>query len=272
MNTYKIFAISDVHGHYTEMVNALHKSGFDENNPKHLLISCGDMFDRGEESLAVYQYLKDLHDKGKAVLIKGNHEPMFTSFLKGSVNPFNFIHNGTRNTIDDFYHCTKSFEMFMIENKDNYMYMEDAYCDFVKRTSKSINKEFPELINFIDNLPYYYETKNHIFTHAAIDLKVPDWHNPHCYRYDKIDWEALTWDDGSFITQKNTTDKTIVVGHFDSNSLRKMWDIDYNGQDNYSILKTDDNKVFIDACTILTKQINVYVIEDELLDERTEEN
>lgn len=260
----KIFVISDLHGHYKETINALQQAGYDENNDNHLLICCGDCFDRGEESLAIYQWLKTLVDNKKAIWIIGNHEPMFVSFLKGNTSPFNFIHNGTSATIDDFNHRTKSFEMFLLENDGKYMYMEDAYCDFVKRTSKSINKEFPELIDFINSLPYYYETKNYIFTHGALDLKVPDWHFPHCYLYDKVDWEALTWNDGTFLIQPNTTGKTIVVGHFDSGHLRKMYNL--GSENDHSILETEDKKVFIDACTILTKQVNVYVIEDELLE------
>ena len=86
----------------------------------------------------------------------------------------------------------------------------------------------------------------------------------HCYRYNLIDWDALDFDDGTFLIQPNTTGKTIVVGHFDSGHLRKMYNL--GNEDDHSILETEDKKVFIDACTILTKQINVYVVEDELLE------
>ena len=57
-----IFAVSDIHGEYKALLEALEKAGFDENNPNHLLISIGDAFDRGDSSLSVYQYLKRLSD------------------------------------------------------------------------------------------------------------------------------------------------------------------------------------------------------------------
>ena len=49
----KIFAISDIHGFYTEMITSLKESGYDEDNPEHLLIVCGDKFDREREDLSM---------------------------------------------------------------------------------------------------------------------------------------------------------------------------------------------------------------------------
>ena len=50
----KLFVVSDLHGHYKELIKALKKAEFDENNDNHLLISLGDMFDRGQDSVLVY--------------------------------------------------------------------------------------------------------------------------------------------------------------------------------------------------------------------------
>ena len=55
-----IFAVSDVHGFYNEMIEALDKAGFDRNNPNHLLVSCGDNFDRGPDAVKVYEYLNNI--------------------------------------------------------------------------------------------------------------------------------------------------------------------------------------------------------------------
>ena len=43
----KFFVVSDVHGFYDELLNALDDAGFDSENTDHYLISCGDNFDRG---------------------------------------------------------------------------------------------------------------------------------------------------------------------------------------------------------------------------------
>ena len=38
----KIFVVSDVHGHYTLLKEALEKAGFQNENKNHLLVCCGD--------------------------------------------------------------------------------------------------------------------------------------------------------------------------------------------------------------------------------------
>lgn len=43
------FVTSDIHGFYTIFKKALKKAKFDINNKDHVLIICGDLFDRGEE-------------------------------------------------------------------------------------------------------------------------------------------------------------------------------------------------------------------------------
>ena len=77
----KIFAVSDIHGEYEILIKGLKEAGFDEDNPEHLLVSVGDAFDRGENALAVYEYLKRLSDEGKAIVLKGNHTGFFTNYL-----------------------------------------------------------------------------------------------------------------------------------------------------------------------------------------------
>ena len=259
----KYFVVSDIHGHFNELIDALNKAGYDEDNSNHKLISLGDMFDRGSESMEVYLYLKRLNDEGKAICLKGNHEPMLEGYLDSSIIcPFNYFKNGLDETLADFLHRTSPFESWCLIEKD---INNPSYSDFVTWLSearKEINKEYPDLLEWIKKLPYYYETENYIFTHASIDTYAKDWHKPHCEKNGFIDWQALTWDDGSFITKKNPTNKTIVVGHFGTGHLRKMWQIDTKDFDDNSILKTDDNKVFIDGCTTLTKRVNVLVVED----------
>lgn len=254
----KVFTISDVHGHYKEMITALNEVGFDENNKDHLLISVGDEFDRGQESLAVYEYLKRLSDKGKAIVLKGNHSKFLIEYLKGtSITPFNYFHNGTNETLADFLHETAPFETFCLFNHiDNPTY--DDFANWITLARKEINKEYPELINWLETRPYYYETENYIFTHGAIDTDIEDWH--------ESNWDKCIWDDGSFFGKTiNNTNKTVVIGHFGTYHLRKMYHIKEN-KDIHSILKRDDGQVIaIDATTALSKKVNVFVVEDEVI-------
>ena len=115
----KIFAVSDIHGEYEILIKGLKEAGFDEDNPNHLLVSIGDALDRGDECLEVYKYLKRLSDEGKAIVLKGNHTGFFTNYLDGtSLDPFNYFHNGTRETMADFLHQTAPFESWCVLDKD----------------------------------------------------------------------------------------------------------------------------------------------------------
>jgi len=259
----EIYTVSDLHGHYGIFKRDLKEAGYDENNENHLLVVCGDIFDRGRENLEVYEYLKHLTDVGKAVVIAGNHNLFITQYLDGTnVSPFNYMRNGTNETLADFLHQTAPFETWCLLNNIE----EPTYGNFatwIEIARNEINLEYPELLPWLKSLPRYYETDNHIFAHASIDLDVEDWHYPHCERHGLLDWDALDFDDGNFIKKHNHTGKTIIVGHFSVAHLRQMHSLgDY---DDYSILKTDDNKVFIDGCAVLSKKINVFKTKDKLL-------
>ncbi len=67
----KLFVCSDIHSFYTPLKKALDEKRFDPNNENHWLISCGDVFDRGHESVEVLKFLMSLERK---VLVKGNHD------------------------------------------------------------------------------------------------------------------------------------------------------------------------------------------------------
>lgn len=266
----KIFAFSDVHGDFDALISALEEAGYDENNPSHLLLSLGDAFDRGERSLDIYIYLRRLSDEGKAIVLKGNHTMFLEDYLDGtSLSPFNYYQNGVRETLADFLHQTAPFETWcFLERKIEEPTYED-FAEWIRGARKEINNEYPDLLEWLKNRPYYYETKNYIFTHGAIDTKVPDWHFPYCERYNFSDWDALIWDDGSFFGKEiNNTNKTVVIGHFGTQTLRKMYD---TGRDDetWSILTRDDGRVIaLDATTCYSHKVNVLVLEsEELLNE-----
>jgi serine/threonine protein phosphatase 1 len=274
-----IFTISDIHGHYQETIKALQEAGWDEDNPNHLLVVCGDIFDRGDESLTIFQWLYRLTQDSKAIVTKGNHEPFLIQFLDGDNDNFNYKYNGLNNTLDDFVHSTSDFKMFLIMNQDKNSptglndtigNLWDKWC---YNTRKLINEENPELLSWLKSLPYYYETENYIFTHASIDTLALDWHHPHCDNYGKfLDWDACVWDDGSFFGKSIcNTDKTVVVGHYHTNKIRQKYHI--GNSDDYGILTRNDGRIImIDGCTPYTKKVNVLKLEDKLIENKNNEN
>lgn len=274
----KVFCVSDIHGHYTELINCLNKAGYDENNENHLLVVLGDLFDRGTESKKVFNYLYRLSFNNKAVICRGNHDMMFQEFLDGRDSWFNFIHNGMNKTFDDFLDDTASFETYVMYEQhkkgldfDIRKVSEDEFNtywnEYQKNTRDKIMNDFPYIVDWFKSLPNYYETKNYIMTHGSIDTNVEDWRKPQKQRYRYVGWDACHWDDGSFFDEDvHNTDKKIIVGHYNTDSIREMYMYDLkNKGDNDILISEDSRKIYIDACTIVSKRVNVYVFEDELL-------
>lgn len=56
----KLFVVSDSHGHCSLLKEALDQVRFDKDNPEHLLICCGDYFDRGDENVVEDYLIKEL--------------------------------------------------------------------------------------------------------------------------------------------------------------------------------------------------------------------
>lgn len=262
----KLFICSDIHGYYKEMKEALDEAGFNEKNDNHMLIVLGDVWDRGPDALALYEYLKPLTESGKAVVTRGNHEKFFMDFLEGPVSSFNYIYNGTAETIADFWHRTAPFESWCtLEGDCNPT--QESYAKWAKICRNEINEEYPELLSWIKSQPRYFETKHYIMTHGAIDTKVPEWHYPHCYKYNLEDWDALDFNDGSFFGESIVnTDKTIIIGHFGTRFLREKYKYPLEPEHEDDILTRDDGRVIaLDATTVLSHKINVLVVEDELI-------
>ena len=77
----KYFVVSDIHSFYSELKKALDIAGFNKRNKDHTLIVCGDIFDRGPETVELYKFLTSIPKK-RCILIKGNHELLYEALLK----------------------------------------------------------------------------------------------------------------------------------------------------------------------------------------------
>jgi len=260
-----LFFISDIHGCFTAMIDALNESGFDENNEKHMLVVLGDIFDRGRENVEVYNYLKRLTDEKKAVVISGNHHKFLIDYLDGtSISPFNYMRNGVNETLADFLGRTRPFESWcLIDKKIEYPVPGD-FAEFIKEARDEINEEYPELLGWLKSLPHYFESKHYIGVHGAIDTQVADWHFPHCELYGLLDWEALEFDDGAFFGKSIlNTEKTVVIGHFGTAVLRDKYNIKDGKPIDDILIRNDGRVVAIDATTIVSNKVNVFVVRDE---------
>ena len=241
-NKKKLFVVSDIHGHYTLLKEALNKAGFDNDNPEHLLICCGDYFDRGKENLEVLKFFERLKHK---VLLRGNHEDLLLKLLQtGKVLPHNYI-NGTMITLENFlgkYSINPIDDTIDFSGKTRIV---DRVCEFINET-----------VN-------YFETENYVFVHGWLPEKIKN--SQELSKATDALWEKARWIkwtekyDGS----KPLTDKTLICGHVPTFCATKF---DKNrNKNNYEIF-CGNGLISIDAGTFDTKQINVLVLEDNLLE------
>lgn len=247
----KIFAVSDIHGFTSILRESLTKAGFEINNPEHLLVVCGDLFDRGKEARQLIRYLRNIDNK---ILIRGNHEDLMYEMIDRGYPMQHDISNGTYNTAQQL-----GWDDLIQE------------VDFrkVKSTFDIVTKDMGD----------YFETKNYIFVHGWIPVTVKD-NLPNHYIINRDfefnsewrtngDWNLSRWLNGIDMNSRgfNEPNKTIVCGHWHCSYGYHLWE----GSEefgNYAIWEPfrREGIIAIDRCTAYTKEMNVLVLEDDLID------
>lgn len=240
MSKKKIFAISDIHGFYDEMRNALAEAGFRENDPEHLLVCCGDYFDRGTKPREVMAYLTTIENK---ILIKGNHETLLQDCCNKGEYFLHDISNGTVDTI------------FKIGGKSVPFNVACFHTDV------KISSFHKQMVN-------YFETKNYIFVHSWIPTDhrksfKENWRDAH-----QKDWDDAMWGNPFDMAKNglNQTGKTIVFGHWHCSTgwAREKGLSEFKEDACFDIYR-GENYIAIDGCTAHTGKCNVLVIEEEEL-------
>lgn len=260
-NKMKYFVCSDPHGFTSIMIKALTDAGFDRNNTEHKLIVCGDCWDRGNEPVEMYRYLKDLGDR--FIFVRGNHEDLFFDAIKeykecDYVYSYHHKHNGTDETI------------YTLNNEG----LLDEVADWIQK--KSIN---------------FYETEHYIFVHGWVpfDSVYNDEYDEEAritkttmtfevlenWREDNDFWKDARWYNGMEMWHKGIKipGKTIVCGHYhcgygnyyyhDEVSPKcSISDADYQKVYLSDHPFIDDGIIALDSCTVINKKVNVVVLED----------
>lgn len=228
----KLFIVSDIHGHYSPLKEALCRSGFDRNNETHLLVCCGDYFDKGDENVQVLEFFEGLERK---VLLRGNHEDMLLKLLTtGQMDPHQYI-NGTENTLKDFF---GTFEPDPVDHR----------VDFSENT-----ETVDRLCRFIRSTVDYYETERYVFVHGwlpkkGVEATAQDWEKARCASWIK-----------HYNGQPPLPGKTLICGHvptfcadFLNITPETEGDTAFHG----------NGLIAIDAGTMDSKKINVLVLEE----------
>lgn len=280
----KYFLISDIHSYYTEMKASLDSSGFNKDNPEHILVVLGDVFDRGDETIEVYNFLKSLPED-RCILIRGNHEELFLSLLNRSFPTMSDLDNGTVRTFVDIagYSLVDIYDIrYALALKYNYdtdisSDVRALWIDIKTKVKKS------EIVKWLKSKQWrnYYEFDKYICVHSFIPLKcnpeqgisalsavyngwtfmfesLTDWRNA-----TKEEWQLATWGcpyqffEAGFFNKEKEQGKVLVCGHYGTKHFNDYY---LNMPENNDIY-FGKNLIAIDATTAASGQVNVLVID-----------
>lgn len=220
------FAVSDIHSFYDELMKALKEHGWEDDNPTHILIVCGDLFDRGYKCIELLDFIQKLRKEGRVILIRGNHEDLFLDCVKDAqdgvlMNRIHHMHNGTTST-----------------------YMKLA-----------VEHRVPEVIELIESMYDYYELGNYVFVHGGLPIGDCDenWHNARWINGMQQAHEISASDRGKW------SNKMVVCGHWHTGwghyNIFGKGDNEYSLSDIY--VNEHDKVIALDACTALSGRVNV---------------
>lgn len=238
----RLFVASDIHSYFEIMMSELTKAGFDINNPEHIFVSCGDLFDRGPHSQKMMEFVCSLPHNRK-ILVRGNHEDLMQDLLRRQFPYSHDFHNGTFDTVLQL--CPDA-EYF------------NSACDEIKQTG-DWDKYFDSTLN-------YFEIDRYIFVHGWIPNS-DDWRN--C---DYFDWKnEARWMNGMEMWSQGVREpnKTIVCGHWHTSwghsvlhNVGVEWD-DVPGceEEMHTEPFVDDGIIALDACTAYSNKVNILVID-----------
>lgn len=251
----KFFVTSDVHSFFSIFQQALLDKGFEIDNPEHKLIVCGDLFDRGDQTVELFEFVKSLGDR--FTYVTGNHESLLfdcmADIYAGRIPGRHHFSNGTIKTICQF--CGQS---------------EWIMYDPTWRTK--ICEVMQPVLDFIsDNCVDYAEVGDYVFVHGWL----PCYQGLDDFRdATSEDWERARWNNGMDMWKNSkcrVEGKTVVCGHWHCSwgwshirQDRKEWPNKCRDDWRKSFEPFIDNGIMaIDACTAYSGLCNVVVIEED---------
>ena len=250
------FIVSDAHGFYDEMMDALHREGFDPENPDHVFVSIGDLFDRGLQAKEMLEFVNGLKKEQK-ILILGNHELLMEEAIRNGFT-WRDIHNGTFSTAIQL------------------------TGDFSEEEIRNQMKAHKEWNRYISDCRYYAEVDNHIFVHGWIPnvreglhgqilgkSKRSNWRNA-----SKKEWYSATWVNGmeAWANGYGVVGKTVWCGHWHTSYGHCHLHRSCSGEFTPDAIFTpfiDEGICAMDACTAYSHVVNCLRIQvDELKEDQ----
>lgn len=282
----RYFVTSDIHSFYTPLKKALKTAKFDTNNPEHVLVICGDVFDRGEETMEVFNFLKSIPED-RLILIRGNHEDLFEELLKSDFPHSHDFSNGTVRTFCaiagiDEEQLTVGYWLTRVDDfEEAYEMRYNVWTRIVEEVKKS------EVYQWLcsDKWVNYFELGNHILVHSFIPLNIAEdnrgiifgkhtkaAYQTYCSYMDNWrnatdeDWYFARWGcpyllfNAELFNPEIANNKVLVCGHWHTSDFHDFYEPNSSGE-NFDIYY-GKNLIALDACTAYSGKTNVLIIED----------
>lgn len=262
----RYYVVSDVHAHLYELQMVLEENGFYDDKLPHKLILCGDMMDRGIETIETECFMYDLMSKDELIFIRGNHEDLMVDLVNNFPCYIPEIRRGKCHHVSNgtFESAVRLSGMTQIE---------------ALTTPELFQSKVMESVFWRELLPFsvnYFETERYIFVHGYIPCYQYKKHFWGCkkYVYDSewrdapdSEWQYARWQNGMLLSEKHQVieeGKIIVCGHYNASyghSKIERKGREWGKEADHTIFY-GKNVIGLDAVTAYTGQVNCLVIED----------
>lgn len=252
----KIFCISDIHGHLAELEEALGRIK-EKASEGDRLILLGDYIDQGPDSGGVLRRVFDLqktYGPERVVILRGNHEESLLEWVDtytgpGAGEPDEYGMLPWSDWLDgneDF----QTLRTLIAESQ--FVFFRQIMPALSEESlnitaAKMVLESNRELIRWLREIPYFYETETQIFVHAGIDEEAGE------------DWQWGTPEStfvGKFPATFGPFPKDIIAGHIGTASLsgdQDFHDIYWDGVSHY----------YIDGTVHVSKRLPVLMYDGE---------
>lgn len=243
-----IYVMSDIHGCLDELKASLEHIDLSGDA---CLILLGDYISYGPDSGGVLRYIQDLQRRygpKKVIVLRGNHEDAFLEWLDtyggpnaGQPDEYSLLPWNDWLDRDEGFSTFRTLitpEQWAFFQKNLPTLSEDSRN---KEAADMVLAADPELIAWMRELPYYYETEKQIFVHAGVDEETGEW------------WPWATPEHvfiGKFPAETGQFYKDIIAGHIGTSELAD--DPEY-----HSILWDGQSHYFIDGSVQRNGRLNI---------------
>lgn len=166
-----IYAMSDIHGCLDAFERSL--SAVDLSDGTSKLVFCGDYCDRGPASLQVFRRIMGLQRDypNQVIALRGNHEEMLLEYVDMADDP-----DFTRAWMlaDSNLATARSFLGNDLFDQVKHLLARRQFTDAYRFVVKHMKEYNADVIAWIRELPYFYETPQQVFVHAGVDEDAGD--------------------------------------------------------------------------------------------------